>query len=718
MKNRLLIIIIFCSVCPQVFAKSHVEIDSLKQVLAISKQDSNMVNTLNELSRQYLLVSEFDTAKMYAEHAFHLSGIIPVGKKTGWTRGEAIALNLIGSICKEQGDYEEGLESCNKAIEIAEKSECQDCIASSYSIIGNIHQRQGNYDESLKYHLASLKIREEMRDKRNIAGCYLNIGVIYERQGKFSEALKNNMIALKMKQEIGDSQAVGKLYVNIGLIYSQQGNPIEALKNFLNALDIFEALGDKLNIAKAYTNIGVIHFDQHNYSESMKYSLASLKIRQEIGDKKGIAREYKNIGLSYEMQGNHDEALKNYLAALELREQIGDKEGVAAIYDDIGVIYSKKGNYSDAIDYCLKGLRLNQDIGRKAGIVRSSVNAGTIYSKRGEFNKAFDHLNSGLAMAREMNLKEGIRDAYSAMSLAYAEKNDYRNAYKYYQLFTGINDSLLNDDNNRVIAQMKEQYESDKKDKEIALLNKDKEIQLSLLSRQRILKNGLIVVSILILIAGSLQVNRIRLMQRQKTLAEHKRISSELHDDIGATLSGFSIYSDVIKQDVSKGNYSEAVSAIESIGNESRELIDRLGDIVWAINPRNDSFDKLIARLEAYAQRVCSGKNIALQFETDEILRKMELPMEVRNNYYLIAKEAVNNAAKYSGCQELKIHLHLKGKTIVATITDDGKGFDATQVREGNGLRNMKQRADDIKAYFEVASSPGKGTQMTMSVSA
>jgi signal transduction histidine kinase len=163
-----------------------------------------------------------------------------------------------------------------------------------------------------------------------------------------------------------------------------------------------------------------------------------------------------------------------------------------------------------------------------------------------------------------------------------------------------------------------------------------------------------------------------------------------------------------------KDKPAEAGNVLEEISTSSQEMIDDMNDIIWAINPRNDSFEKTVDRLHTYASKMAQSKNVALDFRNDDAFHDVALNMEQRKNLYLICKEAVNNALKYSGCKTLSVSLHKNKNHLSAEIRDDGKGFDAQSSYEGNGLKNMKQRAVQIGADFSIQSSAGKGTGMIL----
>jgi ligand-binding sensor domain-containing protein/two-component sensor histidine kinase len=189
------------------------------------------------------------------------------------------------------------------------------------------------------------------------------------------------------------------------------------------------------------------------------------------------------------------------------------------------------------------------------------------------------------------------------------------------------------------------------------------------------------------------------------------RIATDLHDDIGATLSSISFYSEAIRQRA-KDKLPEVEHILEKMGETSRSMVGSMSDIVWAINPDNDHFDKLVRRMHSYAAELCSIKNITLQFHSNEMERNIQLSLEQRKNMYLIFKEAINNALKYAACHTLRLHLHTTGGNIQMEIQDDGKGFNTDGEFKGNGLKNMQLRAREIHAHVNITSAPGKGTSI------
>ncbi|MBC8047536.1 MAG: hypothetical protein H7Y00_12125 [Fimbriimonadaceae bacterium] len=199
-------------------------------------------------------------------------------------------------------------------------------------------------------------------------------------------------------------------------------------------------------------------------------------------------------------------------------------------------------------------------------------------------------------------------------------------------------------------------------------------------------------------------------MQKKRDISRiRNRIASDLHDDLGATLSSISIMSEIVQQQI-KNELPQAIPMLEKIGLSSRNMIENVNDMVWAINPKNDSFENIIKRMRTFASEILSAKDIAFNLDFDKNLLDSKLKMDTRRNFYLIFKEAINNIAKYSEAMNAFVFLKNNEDNLMMIIRDDGKGFEINTVEKGNGLVNMQLRAEEMKAKFNLASTPGKGT--------
>lgn len=207
-----------------------------------------------------------------------------------------------------------------------------------------------------------------------------------------------------------------------------------------------------------------------------------------------------------------------------------------------------------------------------------------------------------------------------------------------------------------------------------------------------------------------------RKLHRQKTfflqqLALGKlrnKITADLHDDIGATLSSLQINS-VVANQLLNTNPKEAQKVLKKIEIQSRNLADKIGDIIWSMKPGKDEFMTLSMRIKNFVNDILGSGNINYSIQIDSGLDNLINDITIRKNIVLIIKEGVNNVAKYSKASELQIKGELTEKTIIIEIIDNGIGFD-TKVILGNGIQNMQKRAQELKGNFEIISALNAGT--------
>ena len=209
---------------------------------------------------------------------------------------------------------------------------------------------------------------------------------------------------------------------------------------------------------------------------------------------------------------------------------------------------------------------------------------------------------------------------------------------------------------------------------------------------------------------------RYRLMQALKIANVRNSIARDLHDEIGSTLSSIALYGASAKMMLPEEHPISNV--LTKINESTSSMNESMSDIVWAINTRNDKFDNIVSRMEAFANQVMEVRACKVFFETNNEVKQLDLDMEQRKNLYLLYKEIVNNAGKHSSCINLWVKLNLNNGFLNLTIKDDGKGFNTNETDAyamgGNGLFNMKKRAAELHAEIKIDSTPGNGTEVNL----
>ncbi len=211
-------------------------------------------------------------------------------------------------------------------------------------------------------------------------------------------------------------------------------------------------------------------------------------------------------------------------------------------------------------------------------------------------------------------------------------------------------------------------------------------------------------------------IYKIRLRQQLQTQSIRDNIARDLHDDIGSYLGSISILSQSVDTLIVK-NPEKARLSVEKIGDTARQVMDTMGDIVWSINSNHDSMPMVVQRMRDLASELLSEQGIATTFSVDESIEKLSLTLDKRRDFYLIYKEAVTNIQKYAKASKVAIALRTDGDEVSITVADDGVGFDPLdpnlrKSNGGNGLINMKARAERLGGALTIVSEAGAGTRV------
>jgi two-component sensor histidine kinase len=216
---------------------------------------------------------------------------------------------------------------------------------------------------------------------------------------------------------------------------------------------------------------------------------------------------------------------------------------------------------------------------------------------------------------------------------------------------------------------------------------------------------------------------RYRVAQLVKLERIRTRIATDLHDDLGASLSKIAILSEIVNHQVAPvAKNQEIEKSLMEIAGTSREMVDSMADIVWVINPERDRLSDLIGRMRSLANEMTELCDISLLIDSSDVESKdLILGADLRREIYLIFKETLNNLVKHSNCERAEIEFLLEGDDFVFKVKDDGRGFDTAQndkgaTRGGNGLLNMKRRAESLGGSYRIESKVGAGTSSVLRV--
>lgn len=581
--------------------------------------------------------------------------------------------------------------------------------------LGNVYHREGNYDSSLLFHHRALSLATLRSNSNQISDACKGISVNLLWQAKYDSAKLYLSKAEAVARKIKDYPDLAGIYNSLGNILLQEGSNTEALRYYIRSAKIQDSIvHEPLGQSRALANIANIEYKMGNFEKALSYATEAQVISSKNKLNKNLAYTSQLIGRIFRKQGKLNEALLEYEKALTQYLSMGLKREACETYLSIGNIYFDKNDFINAQKSYKIAIEVSKDISNDAtlGIIYSAI--GITYQNLKNYKSAIAYMDSAFMVGKKINDQYTIRDSYDVLSQIYASQNMYKESLSYFHKFTNLKDSINQSGNKGEIEELEMKYQNEKKVAEIELLKSEQALQTVLLSKQR----GNLIIAILILISviviSVLLVNRYRVIGRSKRLVEMERmrnnIARDLHDDIGSTLSSINIISQLALKDYN----GQSTNHFQRIHEHSSRIMESMSDIVWSINPQNDTFQQMLAKMKEFAAEILEPKDINYRFVEGSGITNLSLDSVRRKNLFLIFKEAINNTAKYSEGTEVIIEIQATPNTLKLLVRDNGRGFDEALVKSGNGLKNMETRASSLNGKLKRTSVIGKGTEIDL----
>jgi len=399
-------------------------------------------------------------------------------------------------------------------------------------------------DPAIKYIKESIRLCEKINYIAGLANAYNKIGIYEKDQGNYDLALKYYKQALNLLAKTRDSLEMTMLYSNMGNVYKSKGDYKEALNCFISSLKIAEAINKASCIADALLNLGLMYDHLGNDSIALENLNRSLEFARKNNDPFQITRALKNIAniLSEGDQRSKEKALEYYRQALEVDLKYGSLGGQSTCYNNIGAVYAERGEWTKAEEYYLKSLGIKEKLKDKRGKSIVYENLAFVEQNKKDYKKAAGYFEISMALADSIGDANQKIDIMKAIADNYYLMGEYKKSSEVFAELYAYKDSIFNSDMSAQITEMQSKYESEKKDLEIQGLQKDKKLNEQEITRQKMVKNFMTGIAILILLflAGSIyafiskrKANRILAKKNEEIMQQKEEITSQ-RDEIAA----------------------------------------------------------------------------------------------------------------------------------------------------------------------------------------
>jgi signal transduction histidine kinase len=351
----------------------------------------------------------------------------------------------------------------------------------------------------------------------------LQTGVVYWRMGDLSYALDLFYEAHRIYTSHKDAQGIARSSVNIGIVMKEQAQYEIALGFFFAAYRIYAESGDRTGMSRVLNNIGVAYYTQGEYELARQYHMESLAIKQEDNDERGIAFSLYNLGLISQQMGDYSAAFGYFFDSYTIRERYQDLREMASNLASIGFLYMQTGDLKKATDYLKQALRFYTEVDDRIGIAQTHYQLGKVYLHKRNPELAEEQHTLSLQLAAELSMPRLELDNYGSLAETMASRGLYQEAYNYQKQFQLLYDSIFDDESKQRIVEMQAMYDRDRREQEIELLMNKNTIGDLNLEKQKVLRNFLIIVVMLVGFFLLLVYNRYVFSKKTNQLLEGQK---------------------------------------------------------------------------------------------------------------------------------------------------------------------------------------------------
>lgn len=375
-------------------------------------------------------------------------------------------------------------------------------------------------DKAIGFAEQAKSLSETIDYPKGIAEAHGELGYSFNKKGDFKTAIDHFERGIASLRAAGDTLGLLSQLNDLGATYSNMSEYDTALEYFFESLELCEAIGLERGISANLGNIGLAYFELDDDEQAITFYKRALKINERLGNKNSLATTYNNLGLLHGDEGRYEKALEYHFKALKLRQELGYSLRIANSLNNIGRVYMQQGKHQEALDYLGRALEVNagedQDL---TSIIHENITK--TYLSAGNYDSALVHGKQTLALSLEYGSKLGARVGYELLTEIYKQQGDYPKALETQQKLMVVKDSILNAEKSKQINALQTKYETQQKEQEIALLEKEKE-------QEAILRNSFLAGLVLVAIIGLLVYHRQRLkIRKNHTELENKRLKEE-----------------------------------------------------------------------------------------------------------------------------------------------------------------------------------------------
>lgn len=405
---------------------------------------------------------------------------------------------------------DKGLETADRAIELATALNIPGKLAASYSNKGVNYWAKGNDSLALDMYLKALSIHAASGNAAGMATMYNNIGLLYFNKSLYDKAIEYHQKAVDKLKLLGDSSRLAIALNNTGVDYQYLADYPKAVDYYLQALSVYNKSGGPQRAGKVeadvYSNLGIVYKNMEEYSSAIAYQEKALTIYEKLNNRQSMAACYGNLGVVFDLQMQHEKAIEYYQKALTVNEVLGNQRRIASDLTNIAIAYTEMKQYEKALPYLQRTLAIYKDADDRNGASITLAKIGEIYlhapasfllqqriNPAERYKIAEQYQQEAFQLAKDISALDRQAEALQNLGNLYEAAGQTKKALVSYKQYQVLRDSILNDEMKVEIAKKVTAFEFEKKE---ALLVHEHDKQFALaeaeINRQRVIRNAAI----------------------------------------------------------------------------------------------------------------------------------------------------------------------------------------------------------------------------------
>lgn len=558
----------------------------------------------------------------------------------------------------------------------------------------------------------ALALAQRLHFAAGLLDAHFNLGYCLRARNAYDSAVYHSQIALRLSMQLGSRYKQTRAYYNLARVYTEQGNYAAALGMSLRGLAVARVLRDARTELFQLIQAARIELALGEYDTARAHVEAARHLIPAAHDPLGTGYVYLALGDISRRQGQWLAARNYYMQTAANYGKVYNARGLLPVELSQADMTNRLGDHVAARRAAQSLLRRAQATGTPEQVAQAALLLAQTWLATARPDSARRAAARSLATARAAHLRLIVRDAALALAQASDALGQGHAAYRYQVLASAYADSIAGEETRRRVAALEAQAAHGQEQSQIRLLRQQARLQTQQQELDRLHYRQAAAVLIggawLVLALAGYLLWRYRRREARRQEALRTRIAADLHDEVGSMLTQISMQSTLLRE----GRYapSQQQAYLDQMADASRRAARQMSDAVWSIDARYDSAASLLDRLRDHAHEVLPPAGLEIDFGAEAAVATAAVPLATRQALYSIYKEALHNVIKHAQAHQVQVRLRLPDGQLELTVRDDGRGSVAVSRPGGQGLPNMRMRAQAVGGTVQVeAGGPARG---------